>query len=164
MTASNRKKEYVAQRVLSASPVELIYILYQSAVQAVDEAVIALQAGDILERGRAVTKAIEILSELQASLRRDVQEEYTNTLGELYGYMQQQLMRAHREKSETILLEVSRLLNTLLEGWTGAMDTLASTAVSQSTGVSQSPAQNATVFSPYATELTGSSPDRCWQF
>ena len=38
MNASNRKKEYVVQRVMSASPVELISILYQTAAQSVDEA------------------------------------------------------------------------------------------------------------------------------
>ncbi len=124
MPISNQRQEYVTQRVQTASPLELIRILYEAALQTVDEAVRALQSGDILERGRAVTKTIEILSELQIALRYDVQKEYCSTLAGLYGYMQSQLIRAHSEQSESLLLEVSRLLHTLLEGWTGAMSNL----------------------------------------
>ena len=124
MNSPNRHKEYIANRISTASPVELIRILYEAGIQSVDEALAALRSGDILERGRAITKAIDILSELNASLKHDGHEEYSNTLAELYGYMQQQLIRAHSQKSENGLLEVSRLLTTLLEGWMGAMDNL----------------------------------------
>ena len=73
-----------------------------------------------------MTKTIEILSELRVALRYDVQPEYCRTLAGLYSYMQGQLIRAHSEQSESLLLEVSRLLQTLLEGWTGAMEKLSS--------------------------------------
>jgi flagellar protein FliS len=161
MALNHSKREYVAHRVLTASPVELIHILYQSAVQAVDEAVVALHAGDILSRGCAVTKAIEILSELRASLRRDVQEEYSNTLEELYDYMQRQLIRAHREQSEGLLLEVGRLLNTLLEGWAGTMhNTSLVNHLEPSAAIDQ-----VSVSSPYLSQPASSGPDcRSWQF
>lgn len=125
MISRNRQKEYISNRVMTASPMELVRILYEASVQSVDEALAALHAGDILARGQAVNKAIEILAELRMSLRRDVQEEYSNTLSELYGYIQHQLIRAHAEQSESLLREVSRLLSTLLEGWSGAMEKLA---------------------------------------
>ena len=127
MPLPNPHQEYLTQRVQSASPVELIRILYEAGVQSVDEAVRALQSGDILKRGRAVTKTIEILSELRIALRYDVQPEYCRTLAGLYSYMQTQLIRAHSEQSESLLLEVSRLLQTLLDGWTGAVENLNST-------------------------------------
>jgi flagellar protein FliS len=124
MPIANPHQEYLTQRVQSASPVELIRILYEAGVQSVEEAVRALQSGDILKRGKAVTKTIEILSELRIALRYDVQPEYCRTLAGLYSYMQSQLIRAHSEQSETLLLEVSRLLQTLLDGWTGAIENL----------------------------------------
>jgi flagellar secretion chaperone FliS len=159
----NRQKEYVAQRILSASPIELIRMLYDGAVQAMDEAVAALRSGDIHARGQAVTKAVEILSELRASLRRDVQEEYWNTLGELYGYMQRQLIRAHAEQSESLLLEVSRLQNTLLEGWAGAMDKLAS-AHSPAPQESFEAAEVLSVSNPYSAVPASSRVEsRSWQ-
>src|SRR5580704_12983323 len=124
MPMPNPQREYVTHRVQTASPVELIRILYEAAVQSMDEAVRALRSGDILARGKAVTKTIEILSELRIALRYDVQQEYCSTLAGLYSYMQGQLIRAHSEQSESLLLEVSRLLHTLLEGWNGAIDNL----------------------------------------
>jgi flagellar secretion chaperone FliS len=122
----NRQKEYLLQRIETASPLDLIRILYEAALERVNEALTALHSGDIIKRGHAVTKAIEILSELQMSLRCDVQPEYSNTLSGLYSYMQQQLIRAHAEQSESLLQEVARLLGTLLEGWMGAVENLAS--------------------------------------
>ena len=122
MTRTTCQKEYLAIRIATASPMELVCILYEGAVQSVEEAIRALQSGDILSRGRAVNKAIEILAELRMSLRRDVEEQYSNTLAELYGYIQHQLIRAHAEQSENLLQEASRLLSTLLEGWSGAIE------------------------------------------
>jgi flagellar secretion chaperone FliS len=170
MPSLNQHQEYVRQRVQSASPVELIRILYEAAVQSVDEAVRALQSGDILKRGRAVTKTIEILSELRIALRYDVQPEYCRTLAGLYSYMQTQLIRAHSEQSESLLLEVSRLLKTLLDGWTGAMENLSdaeqeagqadiSVAASASASASGSSGQN-----PYSAEPEGPAHlVRSWQ-
>ncbi len=147
MPYAKQQQEYVTQRVQTASPLELIRILYEAALQSVEEAVQALQAGDILQRGKAVTKTIGILSELQISLRYDVQKEYCSTLAGLYSYMQSQLIRAHSEQSESPLLEVSRLLHTLLDGWTGAMENLAD-------GSAASPPEPAAAIpapDPYAT-------------
>jgi len=164
MPLPNQHQEYIKQRVQSASPVELIRILYEAAVQSVDEAVRALQSGDILKRGQAVTKTIEILSELRIALRYDVQPEYCRTLAGLYSYMQGQLIRAHSEQSESLLLEVSRLLQTLLEGWTGAVENLSSTQPQSpeaeiSIAASASGGQN-----PYSAEPAGpGSLGRSWQ-
>ena len=102
MTSSTRQKEYLAIRIETASPMELVRILYEGAVQSVEEAIRALHSGDILGRGQAINKAIEILAELRVSLRRDVEEQYSNTLAELYGYIQHQLIsRARRAIRES---------------------------------------------------------------
>jgi flagellar protein FliS len=163
MPHPNQHHEYITQRVQTASPLELIRILYEAALQTVDEALRALQSGDILGRGRAVTKTIEILSELQIALRYDVQKEYCSTLAGLYGYMQSQLIRAHSEQSESLLLEVSRLLHTLLEGWTGAMENLSSdrTTVDNLNSdplVHASPARQQGDTSPYASAPSDQNP------
>ena len=164
MPLPNQHQEYVKQRVQSASPVELIRILYEAAVQSVDQAVRALRSGDILKRGQAVTKTIEILSELRIALRYDVQQEYCRTLAGLYSYMQGQLIRAHSEQSESLLLEVARLLQTLLEGWTGAMENLSSAQPQSpeapiSVAASASSGQN-----PYSAEPAGpGSLRRSWE-
>jgi hypothetical protein len=98
-----------------------------------------------------------------------VQEEYSNTLEELYDYMQQQLIRAHRDQSEAILQEVSRLLNTLLEGWLGAMNAMNSATTPgndpERRPASLEHAEPVSASSPYSWQPAGSSSDcRSWQF
>ena len=165
MSSWNPQREYLAHRVTAASPLELIRMLYEAAVQAVDQALEGLRSGDILRRGNSVSKAVEILSELRVSLRREVNPEYCDTLGGLYSYLQRQLIRAHAEKSESLFQEAARLLHTLLEGWTGAMENL---KTGQGEGGSPEPDNAATPVSssvPYSQETAETkTPGRSWQF
>jgi flagellar protein FliS len=161
MTPTNPQKEYVANRVAAATPVELTRMLFEGAVQAVQEGVAADRAGDILARGNAVTKAVQILGELRFSLRRDVAPQYCDTLSGLYGYLQNRLIQAHAEKSESMLQEVLQLIQTLLEGWIGAMRNLSamgnlSGMDSAAAAANDSPAAEPAVVEPAAPALSAS--------
>jgi len=103
---------------------ELVSILYETAIQSTEQAMANLRSGDILSRGQAVNKAVEIIFELQRSLRHDVQPQYSQNLAALYSYMQSRLAEAHARKSEEMFEEVARLLRTLRDGWSGAMQNL----------------------------------------
>jgi flagellar protein FliS len=162
MAPANHQREYITQRVLGASPMELIRLLYESALQSVDKALRALYSGDILERGQSINRAIEILTELRAALRHDVQPEYCATLAGLYGYMQRQLVRAHAERSEAPLQEVSRLIQTLLDGWNGAMINVSSTkdgAPQDAAGQPEQPSEP----KGYSPEPAAAPSGRSWQ-
>ncbi len=171
MTPTDPHKEYIASRVAAATPVELTRMLYEGAVKAVQEAVAAHRAGDILARGNAVTKAVEILGELRFSLRRDVAPQYCDTLSGLYGYLQNRLIQAHAEKSESMLQEVAGLIQTLLDGWIGAMHNLgaldAATARDPEGTTAEPAPQGASnpYSSPYSSTTAAAEPqNRSWQF
>jgi len=108
---------YLESRVLSASPVELILILYESASGAVQEARGHLEAHEIAERSRSITKACGILAELISSLDRERGGEIAQRLGQLYGYMYNRLIEANRQQADGPLAEVLGLLTTLSEAW-----------------------------------------------
>ena len=164
MTPSTRQKEYLAIRIATASPMELVRMLYEGAIQSVAEAIRALHSGDILGRGQAINKAIEILAELRVSLRRDVEEQYSNTLAELYGYIQHQLIRAHAEQSETLLQEASRLLTTLLEGWAGAIEKSNAAEARESGHEISQAADPVMAANPYSSSTPGLRLEsRTWQ-
>jgi flagellar protein FliS len=158
--------------VAAATPLELTRMLYEGAVQAVREALAAHRGGDILARGNAVTKAVQILGELRFSLRRDVAPQYCDTLSGLYGYLQNRLIQAHAEKSESILQEVLQLLQTLLEGWIGAMHNL--NALETAAGGNVEPTADGPVAvsaasNPYSSPYSSTTPvaepqNRSWQF
>jgi flagellar secretion chaperone FliS len=169
MIPSHPHKEYIASRVAAATPVELTRMLYEGAVQAVQEAITAHRAGDILARGNGVTRAVEILGELRFSLRRDVAPQYCDTLSGLYGYLQNRLIQAHAEKSESMLQEVLKLIETLLEGWIGALQNLNAleAGTPHQAGASPSEYQQAALSGasdPYGSRATPESGNRSWEF
>jgi flagellar protein FliS len=113
--AANGHGAYVAEKILSADPVELIGMLYGAAIESVESARRHLAAGTIPARSAALSKALEILGELTASL--DPEPALSHRLAELYDYMQRRLLEANFEQKDAPLAEVSRLLATLAEAW-----------------------------------------------
>lgn len=59
---------YLEEKILSADPVELVCMLYQGAIDAVEEARRYLAAGEIAARSRAISKACDIVLELSSAL------------------------------------------------------------------------------------------------
>ena len=111
---------YEQNRILGASPVELVRILHDAAVNSVRDAVYYLRSGDIAGRSRAINKAQMIILELATSLDRAEHQEYPERLLALYDYLLMRLSEANVKQIEEPLAEVCRLLTTLQEGWEGA--------------------------------------------
>jgi flagellar protein FliS len=112
--------KYLENEVLSADPVKLVGILYRVAIESVAAARRAVQAGDIRERSRKITKASEIVNELLLSLDHSQGGELSKNLAELYAYLQSRLIEANTQQAEPPLVEVETLLITLSQAWTDA--------------------------------------------
>ena len=108
---------YEENRILSASPLELVQILYTGAARAVQNARQHLRAGDIAARSREITKAQEILLELATSVDPSKAPEVGERLLALYDYMQARLIEANTQQKDKPLNEVDSLLHTLQEAW-----------------------------------------------
>jgi len=108
---------YEQNRILSASPVELVRILYTAAVCAVQSARESLRAGDISTRSREIGMAQVILLELASSVDLSKGKEVGERLLALYDYMQGRLAEANAEQKDGPLAEVTSLLGTLQEAW-----------------------------------------------
>ena len=108
---------YEQNRILSASPLELVQILYTAAVRAVDNAQNSLEAGDIASRSREINKTQEILFELAASVDSSKGKEIGDRLLVLYDYMQGRLAEANMKQQTEPLAEVSNLLRILQGAW-----------------------------------------------
>lgn len=110
-------RAYMETRILSADPLELINIFYEYAIVYVQEARDRLAMKDIAGRSRAISKAIRIVGELEASLNHSVGGEISINLAKLYGYMRARLMTANLKQQDAPLGEVESLLKTLAEAW-----------------------------------------------
>jgi flagellar protein FliS len=112
-------KAYLESKVLSADPLELVQILYQEAIAAVQDARGHLAAGDIGGRSAAVSKAMSVLSELTTSLDMQAGGEISRNLARLYAYMNKQLSEANYRQVDPPLAETLTLLHTLAEAFRG---------------------------------------------
>lgn len=117
MTSLDAYQHYRENDILNAGPLELVVMLYQSAIVSIGDARRHLRAGDIRERSNAISKASAILSELAQSLDHEKGGGITRNLTELYDYLQRLILKANIEQIETPLVEAGKLLATLLEGW-----------------------------------------------
>ena len=108
---------YHEEEIISADPLTLVRLLYRGAIEAVETARQRLAAQDIRGRSDAISKAVEILGELIASLNHEEAPEVSRRLVELYDYMQRRLLAAQFEQTGEPLVEVRKLLQSLAEAW-----------------------------------------------
>jgi flagellar secretion chaperone FliS len=113
------KDAYLESRILSADPIELIRILYQAALDSMHDARQHLANGDIAARSVAISKATNILSELEMSLNFSAGGDIARRLAALYQYMRMRLLEANVRQDDATLAEIQSLLVTLSEGWSG---------------------------------------------
>ena len=111
------EQNFQQQRVQQASPLELTCILYEGAIQAVEQAQVFLKRGEILARGRSIARVQGILMELTESLDRKNGGDFAARLGLLYDYMLRKLNEAHTQQNLQPLVEVRQLLADLLSAW-----------------------------------------------
>ena len=119
------QKTYIEAEVLNASPVRLIQILFDLAVNSIENARECCRNGDILGRGRSITKSVEILAELTNSLDLEGGGDLAKNYARLYDYCQRRLLEAHVKQSEPVLEEVQSLLGELREAWQAVVSTCA---------------------------------------
>ena len=103
--------------IKTANPLQLVVIMYDAAVQALQEAVEHLKSKDIAARSRSLNKTVAILTELQASLDLEVGGDIGVSLDRLYTYMKQRIFRANVDQTAEPLVEVAALLANLRSAW-----------------------------------------------
>ncbi|CAJ97145.1 flagellar export chaperone FliS [Cupriavidus necator] len=111
---------------MSASPHKLIAMLYDGARAAIARAKFHLEGGNVIERGNAISKAIDIIDNgLRAVLDHEVGGEISANLESLYEYMVRRLMLANLRSDAALLAEVDTLLESLASAWAQIDDTAA---------------------------------------
>lgn len=104
--------------VMSASPHQLIVLLFDGARSALVRARILLQQNDIVGKGSALSKAIDIITNgLKAGLDVEKGGELAENLAALYDYMVQRLMIANLHNDAKAIEEVETLLNSISDAW-----------------------------------------------
>lgn len=104
--------------VTSASPHKLVVMLFEGAMLHVTLAIQNMQAGNVAQKGKAISRAIAFIETgLRASLDKKVGGEIALNLDSLYAYMSKQLLAANIKNQPELLEEVYRLLSELKGAW-----------------------------------------------
>lgn len=104
-------------KVDSASPHELIDMLFNGARDKLNRAEGYIERQDFESRTVALNSTIEILTGLQASLDHAQSSELAGNLESLYDYMQRRLFRANADNDRGAIREVRDLLDTVQNAW-----------------------------------------------
>ena len=120
MDALNRALNAYAQvdvQVASASPVQIIILLYDGAISSLAAAKGKMQEMKLAEKGQLVSKAIGIVEGLRSVLDHEKGGEIANNLENLYDYMKRRLVAANLKNEPAGLDEVAHLLGNLRDAW-----------------------------------------------
>jgi len=122
MLAQGYARTYRSNAVLTASPGQLVLMLFDGALSALAIARDALERpeGDVRRIeviNHQLLKAQAIVSELQGGLNFQAGGEVAKTLNQLYDYYNRRLFEANLRKQVAPVIEVERMLGELRAGW-----------------------------------------------
>jgi len=108
---------YRRLHIETRTPLELIVILYDTALTRIAEARAAVERNDLNARRDALSRAMAIVSELQSTLNLKDGGEIATSLDSLYSYAMVGLIEASTRTSPTSLNDVEKVLSNLRDAW-----------------------------------------------
>lgn len=121
MLAPNPWKSYRRIATETAPPGQLILMLFDGALLALDRAILGFGYADIAERNAAIHNntqhALDIIRELSSSLDVQAGGQLAETLRDLYAFFERRLIDSNRRKSRQGIEEVLPMLKQLRDAW-----------------------------------------------
>jgi len=122
MGAYDYARTYRANSVLTASPGQLVLMLYDGALRSLALAREAFgrapgDVGRLAVINQHLLKAQAILNELQGTLNFDAGGDFARQMDGLYGYYHRRLVEANLRKQVEPVVEVERLLTEIRNAW-----------------------------------------------
>ncbi len=113
---------YHANGISSSSQGQLILMMYDGALQAVNQSIQSMAQKDVAGQSRYILKAQDIINEL--SLVLDIKQggEVAKTLEQLYRFVLNQLIQANITSDKIYLESVIKVLSPLRDAWSRISD------------------------------------------
>jgi flagellar secretion chaperone FliS len=116
-TASTPSDTYRQQSIMTASPGQLVVMLYDGALRFLLQAATAMRADDNLLADAKLRRAEAIIDELHATLDKERGGEIASRLEGIYVFCKRHLIEARIERDAGRIDKVSELLGELREAW-----------------------------------------------
>ena len=125
----------------SASPMQLVVMLYDGALRFLSEARAAQTTGDLPRRAHALRRVTAIVAECHSTLDLERGGAVAADLDRLYSYISTRLLDVTVHRDATALEEVHKLMTTLRQAWAeaAAQDVLDAAAVPPPVAMGMSP-------------------------
>lgn len=114
--------QYQQNQVATASPEQILLMLYDGAIRFLRRAIAANETGEKVEKLQGISKCLAIVAELSNSLNHDIGGEIATDLDALYHFMIRELNSAREDTSGEHLKNVENLLLDLRDTWGKAID------------------------------------------
>jgi flagellar protein FliS len=119
---------YREAELLSATPGQLVVMLFDKMLLTLRRARMAMEAGEIEQRTTQILSAIDMVTELRVSLDHDQGGFISRNLDALYLFMAQELHAANRHRDVKRIDVVLKIATELREAFAGAQQQLAAAA------------------------------------
>ena len=118
MSYAKASQKYTEAAVLSASPAQLVVMLYDGAIRFMQQGAVALGQDQLSVAREKLFKAEAILNELNQALNMDSGDgELARNLRSLYLYCKQQLLTALLERDASMIEPIIGLMRELRGSW-----------------------------------------------
>ncbi|MGH1440863.1 MAG: flagellar export chaperone FliS [Cellvibrionaceae bacterium] len=103
--------------VASATPHQLIQMLYDGLLERIAQMKGAIEQKNIELKNNKVNQAISILFGLREALDQENEEEISGRLDGLYDYVQRRLWESHMKNNPELLDECTSLIKEISDAW-----------------------------------------------
>lgn len=108
---------YKDAAILTASPAQLVVMLYDGAVRFLRQAAVLLEEGDLPKANARMQRGEAIVQELLDTLDFDQGGDVATNLRDLYLFYLRHLSEARIKREPAMVLQVARQLGELRESW-----------------------------------------------
>jgi len=118
----NAYNQYRNTQILSASPEQILIMLYDGAIRFTRQAMLAIDDQDTKTMAEKISRVMAIVCEFNKTLDMEVGGALAEELDALYAFMIRELTKANLKKDKASLLVVEKILLDLREGFAGAIE------------------------------------------
>ncbi|MCZ7587048.1 MAG: flagellar export chaperone FliS [Deltaproteobacteria bacterium] len=117
MTKRSVTQAYTTNDVRTANRLQLLIMLYDSAIRFMTLARRKLEEGDIAGKGQYIGKAMAIISEFKGTLDHDKAPDLARNLERLYTFINDSLVMGNMRNDAKSIEAALSVTSTLREGW-----------------------------------------------
>ena len=118
----NAYSQYQQNQILTASPEQILLMLYDGAIRFTREAIMGVEEDDLGHLHHGIQKAMAIITEFSNTLDHRIGGEIAENLDALYNFMIRELTMANLHKDAEKLRTVETLLVDLRATWAEAIE------------------------------------------